>query len=205
MARAVMTKLQIRAFRGISRTFFFLSLSSNFGTWATLQAEKRGHVWAAFARLHFNDWVHCCHQQRKPPASGNANARCWDASTQCHTQTDTHTRPYNNTHTQCHQNTAQTNRQEHTRTHTHTHTVVTTALQRGAQSDPLGTMVLFEWGQTMELFGIWIEPDDECPRRLNGRLQPPTHSLFWPWQYASVRRLLLWTKISVISMEAATH
>lgn len=32
MAHAVMTKLQIRAFRGISRTFFFLSLSSNFGT-----------------------------------------------------------------------------------------------------------------------------------------------------------------------------
>lgn len=117
--------------------------------------------------------------------------------------THTNTRPYNNSHTQSHRNTARTNRQE--RTHTNTHTVVTPASQWVAQWDRLCTMVLFEWGQTMELFGIWIEPDDECPRRLNRRLQPPTHSLLWPWQYASVRRLLLWTKISVISMEAATH
>ncbi len=44
--------------------------------------------------------------------------------------------------------------QTHTHTHTHTHRVFTPALQREAQSDQLGTMVLFEWGQTIELFGI---------------------------------------------------
>ena len=42
----------------------------------------------------------------------------------------------------------------HRQTRTYIRTVVTPALQSVAQSDPLGTMVLFEWGQTMELFGI---------------------------------------------------
>lgn len=30
-------------------------------------ARKQGQVQAAFALLHFNDCLHCCHQQRKSP------------------------------------------------------------------------------------------------------------------------------------------
>lgn len=112
---------------------------------------------------------------------------------------------HNTTHTHkwlLHTHMIQLNTHTHNTTktkHTHTYTVVTVA-----QSDPLCTMVPFEWGQTMELFGIWIKPDDEYPRRLNRRFQPPTQLLFWPWKYASVCCLLPWLKISVISMKAAT-
>lgn len=121
---------------------------------------------------------------------------------QIHNTTHTHkwllhtydTTEHTHTHTQYHQNKTQTDKW----TQKHTYTVVTVA-----QSDRLCTMVPFEWGQTMELFGIWIEPDDEYPRRLNRRFQPPTQPLCWPWKYASLCCLLPRLKISVISMKAA--
>lgn len=61
---------------------------------AAVTAGRKGQAWAAFALLHFNDRLHCCHQWReKPPrpASGNANACCMDANAQ--SSKDTHTRP----------------------------------------------------------------------------------------------------------------
>ena len=89
------------------------------------RARERGHVQAAFTVLHFNDWLHCCRQWRKPPALGNANACCWDANTQwlarAHTHTNTHTVHIVilHIHTQCHQSTTQANWHVHTHTHTH--------------------------------------------------------------------------------------
>ena len=73
--------------------------------------RKRGHVWAEFALMHFNDWIHCCQKERKPPASGNANACCWDANTHVHIII------INNATRTLHRQV-----QIHTHTHTHTHT-----------------------------------------------------------------------------------
>lgn len=104
----------------------FSPLRSSFWPWASYltgsNARKRGHVLAAFALLHFNDWVHCCHQKRKPPASGNANACHWDANTLGHAHTHKQANVHiiiPNIHTQWQWNAAQTNRQISTHT-THT-------------------------------------------------------------------------------------
>lgn len=132
----------------------------------------------------------CSDHQRKSPCF----RKCKYTTPRIHTNYSYTHMIQLNTHTQYHQNKTQTDKW----TQKHAYTVVTVA-----QSDRLCTMVPFEWGQTMELFGIWIEPDDEYPRRLNRRLQPPTQPLFWPWKYASVCCLLPRLKISVISMKAA--
>lgn len=105
---------------------------------AGTRARKRGHFWAAFASLNFNDWWHCCTSRENPLLQ----------EMQTHAAGCRRTMPQTHTHTHVCiiilNNATKTSRRQ-TDKNTHTHTVVTTALQRVAQSDPLGTMVLFEW------------------------------------------------------------
>lgn len=55
-------KFQIWLFTDISAIFVFFSCY-----FTGSGARKQGQVQAAFALLHFNDCLHCCHQQRKSP------------------------------------------------------------------------------------------------------------------------------------------
>lgn len=121
----------------ISKTF--ISVSSNFWPWATLQAvmPKKGSSLGCILPccISMSGYIVVNHRE---------NPLLWEMQTHAagiQTHKQTHTCPYNTAHTQCHQNTAQPNGQECTH-HIHTHNNNTVVAKSGTiRSAPYNSVV----------------------------------------------------------------
>lgn len=143
----------------------------------TSTATKEGQVQAALALLRF----------RGPFLSPTEKAPC-PGNCKCTLLGCKHTSPHKNTQKHSCVQWSHTKSPKHCTDKAkcaHTNTVVT---KSSTIRSPWYNGVC-EWGQTMELFGIWIEPDDEW---LRGWIEGfgLLHTRFWSWQYASIRCLL---------------